>query len=160
VSRCKVATVELVWQQQEGNVRDIYEVLREKEDAIERVRREVKALRLVVPLLADAKTGIPQPVVSTEASTEPVSQLGEALRTVAPLLVDETEDLDPDVRARLIEAARSYLAEFALWLRAESGILRSKWRPPIQRYAALEWRGFELVNPSTRRRLTKEEVPS
>ena len=92
---------------QGGNVRDIYEVLREKEDAIERVRREVKALRLVIPLLADAKTSIPQPAVSTEARTEPVSQLGEALRTVAPLLVDETEDLDPEVRARLIEAAEN-----------------------------------------------------
>jgi hypothetical protein len=88
-------------------VRDVYEVLREKEDAIERVRREVKALRLVIPLLADAKTSIQQPAVSTEARTEPVSQLGEALRTVAPLLVDETEDLDPEVRARLIEAAEN-----------------------------------------------------
>jgi len=84
-------------------VRDIYEVLREKEDAIESVRREVKALRLVIPLLADAKTSIPQP----KARTEPVSQLGEALSTVAPLLVDETEDLDPEVRARLIEVAEN-----------------------------------------------------
>ena len=84
-------------------MRDIYEVLREKEDAIERVRREVKALRLVIPLLADAKTSIPQPAVSTE----PVSHLGEALRTAAPLLIDETEDLDPEVRARLIEAAEN-----------------------------------------------------
>jgi hypothetical protein len=92
---------------QGGNVRDIYEVLREKEDAIERVRREVKALRLVIPLLADAKTSMPQPAVSTEARTEPVSQLGEALSTVAPLLVDETEDLDPEVRTRLIEAAEN-----------------------------------------------------
>ena len=89
-------------------MRDIYEVLREKEDAIESVRREVKALRLVIPLLADAQTSIPQLVVPTEARTETGNQqLGEALRTVAPLLVDETEDLDPEVRARLIEAAES-----------------------------------------------------
>ncbi|HWX92054.1 MAG TPA: hypothetical protein VNY29_05425 [Terriglobales bacterium] len=88
-------------------MRDIYEVLREKEDAMGRVRREVKALRLAMPLLVDAKTSIPQPVVSTEANTEQVSQLGEALRTVAPLLVDETKDLDPEVRARLIEAAEN-----------------------------------------------------
>jgi hypothetical protein len=92
---------------QEGNVRDIFEVLREKEAAIERVRREVKALRLVTPLLADAGSSIPQPAVSRETRTEPVGQLGEALRTVAPLLVDETEDLDPEVRARLIEAAEN-----------------------------------------------------
>jgi hypothetical protein len=88
-------------------VRDIYEVLRDKEDAIERVRREIKALRLVIPLLADAKTSIPQPAARREANTEPVSQLGEALSTVAPLLVDETEDLDPEVRARLIEVAEN-----------------------------------------------------
>jgi hypothetical protein len=88
-------------------VRDLYEVLREKEGAIEQVRREVQALRSVIPLLTDAKTSIPQPAVSTEAKTEPVSQLGEALRTVAPLLVDETEDLDPGVRARLVEAAEN-----------------------------------------------------
>ena len=89
-------------------MRGIYEVLREKEDAIESVRREVKAPRLIIPLLADAQTSIPQPVVPTEARTETGNQqLGEALRTVAPLLVDETEDFDPEVRARLIEAAES-----------------------------------------------------
>jgi len=88
-------------------VRDIFEVLTEKEYAIEKVRQEVKALRLVIRLLADAKTSIPQPAGSTGASTEPVSQLGEAVRTVAPLLVDEAEDLDPEVRARLIEAAEN-----------------------------------------------------
>lgn len=54
---------------QEGGLRNIYEVLREKEDAIERVRHEV-----------------------------------EALRTVAPLLADEIFDLDPEIRARLVEA--------------------------------------------------------
>jgi len=86
-------------------VRDIFEVLREKEAAIERVRREVNALRLVTPLLVD--TSIPQPAVSRKTRTEPVGQLGEALRTVAPLLVDETKDLDPGVRARLIEAAEN-----------------------------------------------------
>jgi hypothetical protein len=59
--------------------------VREKEDAIEQVRREVEALRSVTPLLPDA----------------------EALRTVAPLLVDETEDLDLEVRARLVEATEN-----------------------------------------------------
>jgi len=88
-------------------VRDIYEVLREKEAAIESVRREVEALRLVIPLLGHARPSIPQADVSRDARTEPGSQEGEALRTVAPLLVDETEDLDPEVRARLIEAAES-----------------------------------------------------
>jgi hypothetical protein len=86
----------------------VYEVLREKEDAIEQVRREVEALRSVTPLLSDARSTIPQPVVHREANTETVSQeLGEALRTVSPLLVDETEDLDPEVRARLVEATEN-----------------------------------------------------
>jgi hypothetical protein len=35
-------------------MRDIYKVLREKEDAIAQVRREVQALRSLTPLLADA----------------------------------------------------------------------------------------------------------
>jgi hypothetical protein len=87
-------------------VRDVYEVLREKEDAIEQVRREVEALRSVTPLLADSRSTIPEPAVRREAGTETIShQLGEALRTVAPLLVDETEDFDPEVRARLVEGA-------------------------------------------------------
>jgi hypothetical protein len=86
----------------------VYEVLREKEHAIEQVRREVEALRSVTPLLSDARSTIPQPVVHWEANTETVSQeLGEALRTVSPLLVDETEDLDPEVRARLVEATEN-----------------------------------------------------
>jgi hypothetical protein len=55
-------------------VRDIYEVLREKEDAIKRVRREVEALRSVTPLLDDetgARSNIPAgPAVRMEATTE------------------------------------------------------------------------------------------
>jgi hypothetical protein len=87
-------------------VRDVYIVLREKEDAIERVRREVEALRSVTPLLADARSNTLQVAVRREAGTETISQrLGEAPRTVAPLLVDETEDFDPEVRARLVEGA-------------------------------------------------------
>jgi len=84
----------------------VYEVLREKEEAIEQVRREVEALRSVTPLPSDARSTIPQPVVRTEAGTETNSQqLGEELCTVAPLLVYETENFDPEVRARLVEGA-------------------------------------------------------
>ena len=87
-------------------MRNIYEVLREKEYAIERVRREIEALRSVTPLLADADSNIRLPELFRKVRTEAVSQqLGEALRTVAPLLLDDTGDLDPQVRARLIEAA-------------------------------------------------------
>ncbi len=80
-------------------MRDIYQVLREKEDAIEQIRRELQALRSVTPLLANA--------VRREAPNGAVSELGDALRTAAPLLVDEAEDFDPEIRARLVEAAES-----------------------------------------------------
>lgn len=97
-------------------MRNVYEVLREKEDAIERVRREVEALRSVTPLLVtpllvdklDARLNVSAPSAARwEARTETVSELGEALRTVAPLLADETEDLLAKVRARLVEAAEN-----------------------------------------------------
>lgn len=38
-------------------MKDIYEVLREKEMTLARLRTEVEALRLVAPLLADPKHG-------------------------------------------------------------------------------------------------------
>lgn len=88
-------------------VRDVYIVLREKEEAIEQVRREVEALRSVSPLLADARSNALQVAVRMDGRTQTASRLGEALRTVAALLVDETEDLDPEVRARLVEAAEN-----------------------------------------------------
>lgn len=85
-------------------MRNVYDVLREKEYAIERLRREVEALRSVTPLLADARSNIPQSATCTEARLEMASELGEALRAVAPLLVDDALDLDPEIRARLVEA--------------------------------------------------------
>ncbi len=78
-------------------MRDVYSLLREKENAIEQIRREVQALRSVTPLLSDAGHSM--------AMTGAVGELGEALRTAAPLLVDETLDVDPEIRARLVEAA-------------------------------------------------------
>ena len=90
-------------------MRDVYQVLREKEGAIEQVRREVEALRSVTPLLSDAGSTLPRPAVRRETRTEIINQqLVEALRTVAPLLVDDTEDFDPEVRARLVEASENY----------------------------------------------------
>jgi hypothetical protein len=91
----------------EGKLRDFYEVLREKEDAIEQVRREVEALRSVTPLLSDVRSNVPQTGIVRAATSETADQLGEALRTVAPLLADETEEFDPAIRARLVEAAEN-----------------------------------------------------
>jgi hypothetical protein len=92
-------------------VRDIYEVLREKEDAIERVRREVRALRSVPPLLddkMDARLNVSAPLAAGgEARTEMTGQEVDALSTAAPLLADETDDVLAKIRARLIEAAEN-----------------------------------------------------
>jgi hypothetical protein len=90
-------------------VRNLYEVLKEKEDAVERVRREIAVLRAVTPLLADesdVKSNIPASAVACrKVGAEPVSQLRDALRTVAPLLADDFEEHIVRLRARLIEAA-------------------------------------------------------
>jgi len=91
----------------EGHVRDIQEVLKEKECAIEQVRREVEALRSVSPFLSNAVPNIPQPAFLGDANPERASQLGEALRTITPLLVDDADELDPGLRARLVEAGES-----------------------------------------------------
>jgi hypothetical protein len=90
-------------------VRDVYEVLREKERAIEQVRREVEALYSVTPLVSDANATSPQLAFGGERTETVSQQLAEALRTVAPLLVDQTEDFDPEIRARLVEGAEKQL---------------------------------------------------
>ncbi|PYY04833.1 MAG: hypothetical protein DMG69_28600 [Acidobacteria bacterium] len=55
-------------------MRNIDEVLREKNSAVEQLRREVEALRLVAPLLTEAGDSngsfFLQPVVSGEAASE------------------------------------------------------------------------------------------
>ncbi len=85
-------------------MRDIQELLKEKERAIEQVRRQVEALRSVCPLLSHAGPNTPQPAVCWELGAEKDNQLGEALRAVAPLLVEETDEFDPSLRARLVAA--------------------------------------------------------
>jgi len=84
-------------------VRDIQQLLREKEDAIEQVRQELEALRSVTPLLSDR---VPVKLFG-EGGTDASTELVAALRTVAPLLVDQADEFDPGIRARLIEAAES-----------------------------------------------------
>jgi len=88
-------------------MRDVYQVLREKVDAIAQVRREVEALRSVSPLLADARSNSLYLAEHKEARALTSSEMGDALRTVAPLLIDETDDVTPELRARLIEAGEN-----------------------------------------------------
>ena len=83
-------------------MRDIQQLLREKENAIQQIRLEVDALRSVSPLLSER---VPVNVLHEETEAEASTELVAALRTVAPLLVDEKDGFDPGIRARLIEAA-------------------------------------------------------
>ena len=72
-----------------------------------RLLRKIPRTGSVTPLLSDARPDIPQPSVCRGARTESSSQLGAALRAVGPLLLDETDEFDPEIRARLVEAAES-----------------------------------------------------
>lgn len=54
-------------------MRDIYQVLREKESEIVRVRQEIDALRAIIPLLADDNDEIP-PATSIYPSLRAVSR--------------------------------------------------------------------------------------
>jgi periplasmic protein TonB len=90
-------------------MRDVYEVLGEKKNAVERLRREVAALRSVAGLVDETATisNVPvQPNVCMEAATETVSRHREALRTAGPLLADEAYDLADRIRAARISSAQ------------------------------------------------------
>ena len=90
---------------------NLHEVLREKENAMERIRREVEAVRSVTPSLAhETEAGsniLVSPVVCREVETEAIRQPGEARNPVTPLLIDETDRALAQIRARLIEAAEN-----------------------------------------------------
>jgi hypothetical protein len=88
-------------------VRNINEILEEKQLAIERLRREIEALRSVTPLFAGQRAVPDTSPSSLQPTNEAAQQLREALRTVAPLLVDDAEELDPDLRARLADASEA-----------------------------------------------------
>ena len=88
-------------------MRDIQQLLREKEEAIRQLRREVEALRSVTPLLSETGVFIPRSFVNQEAGIETDAVIGAALVTVGPLLADEKDEFDPGIRARLAEAAEN-----------------------------------------------------
>jgi hypothetical protein len=90
-------------------MRDIRQLLREKEEAIEQVRREVQALRSVSPLVSETGIFIPRSFVYGNAGIETDAALGAALVTVGPLLADDKDEFDPEIRARLAEAAENDL---------------------------------------------------
>lgn len=77
----------------EENVRNVYELLKEKKIAIERLRREIAALRLVVPLLHDEGDFTP-------GNFE--SGVGPEKTNVFPVSDESGGWLDP-IRARLLD---------------------------------------------------------
>ena len=85
-------------------MRDVFQVLREKTDAIAQVRREVEALRAVTPFLADSATRPTDVDAQTPGCSLSGAEFGDAIRRVAELHADEAQDFDPGIRARLIEA--------------------------------------------------------
>src|ERR1700758_2623543 len=90
-------------------MRDVYEVLGEKKNAVERLRREVAALRSVAWLADETATlsNVPvQPNIYIESASERVSRHREALRTAAPLLADEAYDVADRIRALRVSSAQ------------------------------------------------------
>jgi hypothetical protein len=79
-------------------MRDIQEVLRAKESAVERVRREVEALRLVTLLLADDEDSRWDTCLRSTVTAEETPK-------VASLYADGTEDFPAEIPARATEAA-------------------------------------------------------
>jgi hypothetical protein len=109
-------------------MKDVYEVLKQKECQAELIRQQISALRQAIPLLPDA--GGSSPTLSTELlrpTAEQVEQWKEALRLAAPLLVDEDDDLVSNLRARRSEptARKKWKPSFALKRIAFSSLLHS-----------------------------------
>ena len=63
-------------------MKNIYEVLRQKETEIERTKKELQALRIVAPLLEDELTPEVQ-VTPTQVRTYPTPQTKTATATAA-----------------------------------------------------------------------------
>jgi hypothetical protein len=84
-------------------LRDIYAVLREKQDVIRRLHREIEALRLVVPLLDGADTG--QLLVSNPSAGTVAKRFGPRVQDA--LLATEANVTQEPVREEQTEAAVS-----------------------------------------------------
>lgn len=105
-------------------MKNVYKVLRQKEREAERLRQEILALRMAIPLLADTPGNARAPSAPwASPSGEQLGQWKEALRVAAPLLADEEDDLISTLRART---------------RAEAA--KGKWKPSL----ALKLIGFSL----------------
>jgi len=73
-------------------MRDVYEVLQQKEAAAANVRHEIQSLKLVCSLLPGelALEDVREPLQQREADVAVVRQEIESLKIVAPLLLEES----------------------------------------------------------------------
>jgi len=85
-------------------MRDVYEVLRKKERAVERLHREITALRVVAALLADDADLGPafrvEPSVRTVAGAQRVRSQ-EPLRTAETPAADESDRLESEIASEM-----------------------------------------------------------
>lgn len=90
-------------------MQDVRQLLKQKEEAINQVRREVEALRFLSPWFT-VSPNIQRNSLCTD-NTETAAALKTAMRTAAPLLMDDADEFDPEIRARLIKGAASEFDE-------------------------------------------------
>jgi TonB family protein len=141
-------------------MRDVYEVLGEKKDAVERLRREVAALRSVAWLVDETTiSNVPgQANVAMPAATDAVGRREEALRTAAPLLADETYEVADRIRALRISSAQTITGRKA---EAKSRtVIETTRSQTIPTNRPLEYNGFRssdaaLVGPVHEQRVAK-----
>jgi len=77
----------------ESTMRDVYELLREKESAVQRVAREIEILRLAAPLLTDdVDTGLAPAAASTGKELARAQELHSRVSGAAPSLVTSEVD--------------------------------------------------------------------
>ena len=81
-------------------MQDVYAVLREKELAIERVQREIEALRVVCQLATKEEDSIPDTIRILESNTEPE----EKTMVVSP--AEEKKAALAQIRARFLDSDR------------------------------------------------------
>jgi hypothetical protein len=66
------------------DMKNVYEVLRQKELELARLEKEVEALRVAAPLLSDDKEIVPEPVVPKPAHSTPVATPQQPIRIPQP----------------------------------------------------------------------------
>lgn len=94
----------------EDHLQDIYEVLREKERAIERVRQEVEALRLACPLLLDENESLR---ITLSADVEPQQVEPQQEGSVIVPASDESAASFAEIHEQLADAPATASTEEA-----------------------------------------------